>query len=277
MPAAWYDLPPPLGMAMLLVAGFALAAELGRLAWLRLGNHGTAGETGDETQLLSAALLLLALLLGFTFSMALERYDDRRDQVVMEANDIGTAWLRAGLARNEAGTALQASLAAYARTRVRRADAIEHPDTYADAKARAGALRTVIWRQTEAAVAPLGSSAQGAALVAAVNAVLDRATSRDTAIEARVPERVLTLLITYAAVCAFLLGYVLGAHGARHRLASLLLFTLLAMTVGLILDIDRPLVGGVRVSQQALIDLVAGFDPPSGAAADGIARKESTK
>lgn len=275
MPAAWYDLPPPLAMALLLVAGFALAAELGRLAWLRVGDHGEPGETGDETQLLSAALLLLALLLGFTFSMALERYDDRHDQVVMEANDIGTAWLRAGLAGGEAGSALQASLAAYARTRIRRADAIEHPDVYAAAKARAAALRTVIWRQTEAAVAPLGGSAQGAALVAAVNAVLDRATSRDTAIEARVPERVLTLLIAYAAVCAFLLGYVLGAHRARHRLASLLLFILLAMTVGLILDIDRPLAGGVRVSQQALIDLVAGFDLPAGTAAD--AAQEAVK
>ncbi len=260
--AAWYDRLPPLALAVAMVIAFALAAELGRRAWSRLGHEGHADETGDETQLLSAALLLLALLLGFTFSMALERYDSRRDQVVMEANDIGTAWLRAGLAGGEAGTALQITLAAYAATRIRRADGVEHPDVYAASRARAAALRGRIWQQTRAAVAPLGTSAQGAALVAAVNAVIDRSASRDTAIEARVPERVLTLLILYASVCAFLLGYVLGAHRARHRTASLLLFVLLAMTIGLILDIDRPLVGGVRVSQQALIELVADISRP---------------
>ncbi|KPF75776.1 hypothetical protein IP88_06970 [alpha proteobacterium AAP81b] len=262
IPVAWYDRLPPLVMALALVAGFAALAELGFVAWRRLNRdpvHGGAAdaETGDETQLLSAALLLLALLLGFTFSIALARYEDRRNQVVQEANDIGTAWLRAGLVATPAGKALQADLAAYARGRIRRVDGVEHPDVYVAARARAGALRQRVWQDARLAAAPLGTSAQGAALIAAVNAVLDRGTARDAAIEARVPERVLTLLIVYSGVAALLLGYVMAAFDRRHRVASTLLFVLLATTIGLILDVDRPLVGGVRVSQQPLIDLVA--------------------
>lgn len=256
IPAAWYDLLPPIVFGLALFGLLLALAELGYHAWGWLGRQSGDRDTGDETQLLSAALVLLALLLGFTFSMALSRYEDRRTQVVAEANDIGTAWLRAGLA-GPAGTPLQATLADYARLRIRTLDGIAHPRDYAEQRRKGGAMRQRIWREATVAVAPLGSSAQGAALIAAVNAVIDRGSSRDAAIEARVPEHVLTLLIVYAGVCALLLGYVMGAFGNRHRVASSLLFVLLALTIGLILDLDRPLSGGIRVSQQPLIDLVA--------------------
>jgi len=260
----WFDRLPLGVIGVALVAGFFIAAELGYLAYRRFGRGGDATETGDEGQVLSTALLLLALLLGFTFSMALGRYDERRNQVVAEANDIGTAWLRAGLAGNPAGAALQETLRRYAHGRIGRFEASADPAAYARSKAEGAALRQRIWQLTGAAVAPVATTAQAASLVSAVNAVLDRATIRETAIEARVPERVLDLLIGYAAVSAFLLGYVLGAYGSHHRVATLLLFTLLAMTITLILDLDRPQAGGIRVSQQAMIDLVADLDRQPG-------------
>jgi hypothetical protein len=74
-----------------LIALFYIAAELGFQTHRRFGG---AGSAQDESQVLSTALLVLALLLGFTFSMALGRYDERRQLVVQEANDIGTAWCR---------------------------------------------------------------------------------------------------------------------------------------------------------------------------------------
>ena len=45
----------------------------------------------------AAVLGMLGLLLGFTFAMALERYDKRRILVIQEANAIGTTFLRASL------------------------------------------------------------------------------------------------------------------------------------------------------------------------------------
>jgi hypothetical protein len=57
------------------------------------------GETDPESHdhLLTAILGLLALLLGFTFSLALNRYETRRELVVQEANALGTTWLRVQL------------------------------------------------------------------------------------------------------------------------------------------------------------------------------------
>jgi hypothetical protein len=98
-------------------------------------------------------------------------------------------------------------------------------------------------------------------LVAAVNAVIDTATTREAAIDARVPSEVIILLIVYAGVSSFLIGYVLGAYRSRHRLATGVLFVLLAMTIVLIIDLDRPQNGSIRVSQAAMLDLVADIGP----------------
>lgn len=238
----------------MLVAGLLGMAELGYRAHARWGGSGRRSETGDEAQMAATALGLLALLLGFTFSMALNRYDERRAEVVQEANDIGTAWLRAGLYGTPAATTLQDRLRRYAETRIATPAA---PPQEGDA----APLRDQIWALTAATVRPEPGTAQAAALVAAVNAVLDTATARDAALGARVPGTVLVLLVVYALVASFLNGYVLGAFGSRHLAASAILYLLLAMTITLILDLDRPQGGTIRVTQQPLIDAVRGMAP----------------
>lgn len=266
--AALLDWLPLWGLAVALVMVLIVASELGFAAHRRFGKSGVRSadqDASDETQVLATALLLLALLLGFTFSMALSRHDTRRDQIVREANDIGTAWLRAGLTGNPAGAALQAKLAEYATTRVGHAD-IDHDAENAEAadlemRRKGGALRREIWSLAAEATLPDRSTAQSAALIAAVNSVLDTATTRETAIAARVPSQVILLLMGYATISAFLLGYTLGAFHSHHRMATTLLFVLLATTIMLIVDLDRPQDGGIQVNQQPMIDLVAEIAP----------------
>ena len=257
------------GVAVGLGLVFWLASEVGFAAHRRFGRSGAGNEASDETQVLATALLLLALLLGFTFSMALARHDARRAEVIREANDIGTAWLRAGLVENPAGKALQDKLGVYATTRIAHAAAHDgaDDDRAADRLMRASGpvLRNEIWALATAATQPDRSTAQATALIASINAVIDTATTRQAAVDARVPPEVIVLLITYATVSAFLMGYVLGAYRSRHRLATGVLFLLLAMTIVLIIDLDRPQNGSIRVSQQPMIDLVADIAPKAGA------------
>jgi hypothetical protein len=267
--ATWLDRASLWGIGIALALMFLLLSEIGFAAHGRFGRSGTADDSSDETQMLATALLLLALLLGFTFSMALARYDTRRAEVIKEANDIGTAWLRAGLVETPAGKALQDKLGAYAATRIGNADA--HDDADDDRRAvevmrtKGLVLRREIWALTATATLPDRSTAQSAALVAAVNAVIDTATTREAAVDARVPSQVITLLIVYGGVSSFLIGYVLGAQRSRHRLATSVLFVLLAMTIVLIIDLDRPQDGSIRVSQAAMIDLVAEIGAKRGA------------
>ena len=96
------------GLALFLV--MLLSAQGGAALRKRL-----ARPTGDaeaaEGYLLSATLALLGLLIAFTFSLAISRFDARRQLVVNEANAIGTAWLRAGLASSPQDDALQRAIA----------------------------------------------------------------------------------------------------------------------------------------------------------------------
>jgi hypothetical protein len=188
--------------------------------------------------------------------MALSRYDERRNQVVQEANDIGTAWLRAGLYDSEAARQLQDTLHRYARTRVAESLKGDTEGAYVDLQLEGVALRNRIWALTAEVTTPEPATPQAASLVAAVNAVLDTATRREAAIEERIPGQVMGLLIVYSVISAALLGYVFGAYGSPHRITGLVLFMLLSMTLVLIIDLDRSQGGGVRVNQQPLRDVI---------------------
>src|SRR5580704_3175283 len=72
-------------LTFVLIAG---AAEVG--AWIGQRSRGGATSGSDIGTLTSAALGLVALLLAFSFSLSLSRYDARRSQVLEEANAIGS-------------------------------------------------------------------------------------------------------------------------------------------------------------------------------------------
>lgn len=209
-------------------------------------------DDASEGYLLSAALALLGLLIGFTFSMALNRYDTRREALVAEANAIGTTWLRAGLAPGAAGTALRQDLRAYGRQRATLPRA-ENIDT---AEAASGALQSRIWADVRAS-APAMPAPIAATLVTATMEMIDAASTRRWEREARIPALVLDILVVSALISAAIVGYVLGGQGRRHALVTGLLFGLLSLAITLILDLDRPWSGLVTISQAPMEAAVA--------------------
>ncbi|HEX7821885.1 MAG TPA: hypothetical protein VF463_14850 [Sphingobium sp.] len=155
----------------LLFGGLALFALTGSIlrARLRPDPHDDA----SEGYLLSAALALLGLLIGFTFSMALNRYDTRRDMLVAEANAIGTTWLRAGLAEGPAADALRRDLRSYGAIRLRLPDA-ENTGAIEDMSVT---VQSRLWVRTRA-VLPTLSQPIAATLVTATTEMFDAASRR---------------------------------------------------------------------------------------------------
>jgi RsiW-degrading membrane proteinase PrsW (M82 family) len=240
--------------ANLWVLGFALFGAMYAFAWLgvslRKRVRAERDDEGQEGYLLSAALALLGLLIAFTFSLALNRYDTRRAMVVTEANAVGTAWLRAGLAGEEAGPALQAAITRYTDVRLKlpnekgNAEAIE---------AETDRAQRVLWAEMHAAIRDTPPPV-AATIITATNEMFDAASARKAERAARIPSRVIEVLILYALMSAGIVGYVLGGAGQRHRVVTTILFALLALALLLILDLDRPWSGGITVSQQPMID-----------------------
>jgi hypothetical protein len=241
--------------ANLWLLGLVFFAAMSALAWLGASLRQRArgerdGEGEREGYLLSAALALLGLLIAFTFSLALNRYDTRRAMVVTEANAIGTAWLRAGLAGVETGPALQAAVARYTDVRLKLPNGNGHA---AAVEAETERAQAALWADMRNAIRdtppPIAST-----IITATNEMFDAASARKAERAARIPGRVVEVLILYALMSAGIVGYVLGGSGRRHRVVTTILFALLTLALLLILDLDRPWSGGITVPQQPMLD-----------------------
>lgn len=211
----------------------------------------------DEGYILSAALGLLALLIAFTFGLALNRHEERRQAVVAEANAIGTAWLRTDLLPLPEQAQARTLLRRYVDIRLALARAGGDLAAARQARREAARLQADYWRVVAAAVPRIAPASIAGPIMQAANDMLDLGAARHAALDARVPESVLIGVIAYALIGAQLMGYALGAQRERHLFACAVLFLLLTLAIGLIFDLDRPRSGTITVSQQPLLELRA--------------------
>ncbi|MBO9709079.1 MAG: hypothetical protein J7521_12795 [Caulobacter sp.] len=244
-------------IALLLFAAMCLAAVVGALI-LRLTRAGKAadGDKDDDNgqgYIVSAVLGLLALLMGFTFSLAIDRFDARRLLVIEEANAIGTAYLRAQLLTEPHRARMTDLLVRYTDTRIALAKARPASAEQNRLLRTNDALLTDIWAATSASFDSIKGLDFSSTYIDSINTLIDLDASRKAARGARVPTEVFAVLFIYLVTTAGVLGYVLT--GVRGRLASLHLFALLTLSLVLIIDINRPVLGGVTESQRPMEDL----------------------
>jgi hypothetical protein len=245
---------PLLGIGIVLLAVMFLAVELGYRGhrWLdRDEPH--AGRQSGHDHLLQAVLGLLALLLGFTFSLALDRFEVRRDLVTQEANAISTTWLRAQILQEPNRSSMSGLLRRYLDARL----AWSEGDQSLELQGRTAAIQDELWTAVGKAIRTDPSGELSQDVMGAMNTSFMAATSRAVARSTDIPDQVLAILYLYAVLSMVLLGYILGAAGKPHRIATALLLVLLTLALVVILDLDRPLDGSIQVSNQPLYDLKA--------------------
>ena len=211
--------------------------------------------------IVSAALGLLALLLGFTFSLTINRYEERRQLVVAEANAIGTAYLRVQLLSAPHRDRLSGLLATYVDTQIALAGtnyAAGSPLLKKD-----DMLLTDIWAATAAAFDAVKQTPFSNALVESMNRMIDLDASRRAARGTQIPIEVFVVLLVYVVGTSGILGYVIA--GGRDRVVAVFLLALFSLSLMLILDLDRPISGGIRESQEPMEDLRASLQsrPPA--------------
>ncbi len=205
---------------------------------------------------------LLALVLGFTFAVALQHFDARNQAVVTEANALGTTWLRAVLLPEPARGELRGLLSQYVDARIDEshltlaADAARHA-----ALARTDELIEALWAATGRALAADDRVTTTGLFVQTLNDAIDAYGARSAALDRHVPEVVLWILFVTFAVSAGVLGYGAGLAAHRPPLASVLLVLLMVVVSYLIVDLDRPRRGLVQVSQQPMLSLRASMAP----------------
>ena len=120
-------------------------------------------------------------------------------------------------------------------------------------------MQQQLWDATAEAVAPFRTTPLAALLVTTTNESIDLAATRMATREAHIPNRILEILMLYALLAGAMIGYERG----RHRTATSLLFVLLTLAAAVVLDLDRPATGAIRISRNPCSTSSAASRSPS--------------
>jgi hypothetical protein len=232
-------------VAAALFVGLLGAQEVG----LRFGRRRRAAEAEGARAGLGAVegavFGLMGLMIAFSFHGASSRYDTRRHLIVQEANAIGTAYLRLDVLPAGAQPKLKDLLRRYLDARLEIYRKLPDVEAARQALEHSIALQGEIWAS---AVEALREAPQAAVLVLpALNAMFDIATERTVALQSHPPKLLFGMLAFLALACALLAGFGMAGGKARSVLHVLGFATILTLTVYVILDLEFPRVGLIRL------------------------------
>jgi hypothetical protein len=262
MDTPWiYDFPLAVH-ALVIVAVLLLAVEVGYRGGLhqrRLLSEVAEKKTrGDIT--LSTLLALLGLMLAFTYAFTLSRADTRKDAAVIEANAIGTAFLKADFLRDPHRGELQQRLLDYARTRIVTQEQVKDHRTRQATLARMKAAQSHLWPALRQALADRQLGAYESSLIQAFTEVLDADTRRLVAAFDRLPTVVSLLLLAIVALAVGVAGNNAGLSGRINRWRMIGFVLILTALMTMILDFDLPQTGFIKLNNAPIERLVADLE-----------------
>ncbi|MFP5239659.1 MAG: DUF4239 domain-containing protein [Acidobacteriota bacterium] len=241
-------------MMALLAVGFCLAIlgclELGR--WL--GRRG-ATDRPDEAKSKAAATLeaavfgLVGLLIAFSFGGATSRFDQRRHLIVGEANAIGTAWLRLDVLPQSAQPAVKELFRKYLDSRLATYAALPDIDAARAELARTALLQNEIWKAAVAACQTEEGQRAGILVLPALNSMIDITTTRTMATLFHPPWVIFALMFGLVLGSMVMVGYDHSLAKSRSWIHILGFAALMAVTVFVIMDLEFPRLGLIRVDE----------------------------
>jgi hypothetical protein len=246
----------PVLLLVVSFAGLVLAAVLGMVGQ-RVWTPIRQGDQSELNIVQTAALTLLGLIVGFTFSMAVNRYDQRKNLEEAEANAIGTEYVRTDLMPESAAAAARALLKRYLDQRIlfyltEDRSKLERID------AESAKLAADLWASARS-VAAAQPTPVTALIASGMNDVLNAADFTTAAWLNRIPIPAWQLMVMIGLACNVMLGL-----GAKRFNSSLLLVVPLTVSVSFFLigDIDSPRGGVVQVLPQNLTRLAQSLNAP---------------
>jgi hypothetical protein len=198
---------------------------------------------------------LMALLLGFTFSGAASRFENRRKLAIDEANAIGTTYLRLDLLPLATQPEVREDLRLYLGSRLALYDAIPNLDAVNAARDRCSVLQTRIWQEVVTALRDSGPPDKTLVLTS-LNEMLDLANSRTIALTTHLPTPIFFMLGLTVIASSALVGHSMSASAPRDWFSTISLALVLGFALYMILDYEYPRVGFIRLDpmDQVLVD-----------------------
>jgi hypothetical protein len=212
----------------------------------------------DPGLILGATLTLLGLIIGFTFSMAVSRYEQRKTYEEAEANAIGTEYVRADLLPAADAQKVRGLLANYTNQRIL-FYTIRDEQELGRVNAATDQLQTEMWSTAEKA-ATAQPTPLTALVVAGMNDVLNSQGYTQAAFWNRIPPSAWTLMLVIGLCCNLLIGFCIRRAGMEF-LVFMVMTLVVSISFFLIADIDSPRRGIIRVQPENLMSLSRSFHP----------------
>jgi hypothetical protein len=211
--------------------------------------------TKSQINAIQASMLaLLALILGFTFSLSLQRFDDRANAVVDEANAIGTTYLRTYLLPDSVRAEAQKLTREYVDYRLKTGSiSLDEADQRSSVIMESDSKLGELWRLTAKAAREDGGPVTSGLFITSLNETIDSFGARDAIVKRHVPELVILLLFATFILTGVVIGYANGAEDHRPSIAAHVLALLIALLVFIIIDLDRPRRGLIHVPQESIM------------------------
>lgn len=261
--------------SILIVAILFVLILLANEAGYRLGHYyqsKTDDDVKNHTNTIQAGTLgLLALILGFTFNLALQRYNSRSESVIHEANAIGTALLRTDLLPEPYDSITHALLQNYISLRLAVSNTnqtqVSEQDTLDIVTQR---LQKKIWIIAVSAAQVDPRPVTTGYFIDALNVMIDAHGKRNALLQLHVPEVILFLLFIVFIMSGALMGYASGLGKRRTTTPTMMMTFLISLVVFIIIDLDRPKRGIIKVNQDSMLKLrnnirPAAVESPAGA------------
>ena len=205
----------------------------------------------------AAVFALLGLLLAFSFAGATSRLDAKRQLIVQEANAIGTAYLRLDVLPIDGQPEMRRLFRDYLEARLRVYEKLPNLKAAEQELVRVAELQGEIW--SGAAATSRNDPTQNAArlLLPAINEMIDVTTARTIAMHTQLPFLIFVLLAGVALISGLLAGYAMSKREKRSLLHMVLYAAVIAVTVYVILDLEYPRFGLIRLdaADKALLQL----------------------
>ena len=250
-------------LALVVVAILVGATVLGIWTGRTLSRRTTGLK--EPLGIMQAALVgLVALLLAFGLSMAVGRYRARRDAVVLEANAIGTTYLRAQTLSEPTRTESLELLKRYGDARIALSESVPDSAKFNAASKESVDIQNSLWALAGDALNTAPTASAPRLYVETLNDMIDAHTTRVAALENRIPSPVLWLQVLASALALGVLGMFLAAH-ERGVLMALLAAGLVAVMLLVIFDLDRPYRGLITVPDGPIVAVRQSMDAPPAA------------
>jgi hypothetical protein len=256
MNSFWLEKIPLWGVFCLTVVIVLFSIWIGAFLGNRKRRQPDHQDESSLSSIIGATLGLLAFMLAFTFGIAAERYQTRKQLLLDEVNAIGTTFLRARLLQEPHRSEVQKLLREYVDIRVHLAK--ETPkrqfEEFKEILSRSEAMQNQLWSHAVALAEADRSSEVDALFISSLNEVIDFHNSRITVLQYHIPTLIWYVLFFITILSMATVGYQAGLSGQSSIKIGIVLALTFSSVIFLITDLDR-VTGNLRVNQQPMFDL----------------------